>query len=165
MSAAQAGDGAAYRRLLVRAGSWLQSYYSRRLPASLIDDAVQEVLLSIHAKRHTYDPSMPFGPWLAAIARYRWIDQLRAMKDSATEETADELPVRDPAEAVRTARTLETMLQRLKPAQANAIRLVKLEGLTIREAAESLGQTISLVKVNLHRGLRQLSELAREDGP
>ncbi len=130
----------------------------------MVDDAIQEVLLSLHTKRHTYDPSKSFGPWLAAIARYKWIDRLRAMEVFATEALPEALAVRDPGEAVRSARVLETLLERLKPAQANAIRLVKLEGLSIKEAAERLGQTISLVKVNIHRGLRQLTELAREEG-
>lgn len=164
MLAAQAGDAASYRRLLLEAGSWLQRYYARRLPASMVDDAAQEVLLALHTKRHTYDPAQPFGPWLSAIARYKWIDRLRAMKNSLTEELPEDLAVRDHGEAVRSASILERLLERLKPAQANAIRLVKLEGLSIKEAAERLGQTVSLVKVNIHRGLRQLGELAQEDG-
>ncbi len=164
MMAAQAGEASAYRRLLVEVGSWLNAYYSRRLPPGMVDDAAQEALLTLHAKRHTYDPSKPFGPWLAAIARYKWIDRLRAMKTAPMEELSDALTVRDCGEAVQSARSLEALLTRLKPAQANAIRLVKLEGLSIREAAERLGQTISLVKVNIHRGLKQLSELAQEEG-
>lgn len=163
MMAAQTGDAAAYRRLLVEVGSWLTAYYSRRLPSGMVDDAAQEALLTLHAKRHTFDPSKPFGPWLAAIARYKWIDRLRAMKAAPTEELSDELAVGDCGEAVQSARSLEALLGRLKPAQANAIRLVKLEGLTIKEASDKLGQTISLVKVNIHRGLRQLGELAQEE--
>ena len=164
MMAAQAGETSAYRRLLVEVGSWLNAYYSRRLPPGMADDAAQEALLTLHAKRHTYDPSKPFGPWLAAIARYKWIDRLRAMKGAAMEELSDALAVRDCAEAAQSARSLEALLSRLKPAHANAIRLVKLEGLSIREAADKLGQTVSLVKVNIHRGLKQLSELAQEEG-
>ncbi len=164
MMAAQTGDATAYRRLLTEASSWLKSYYSRRLPPSMVDDAAQEVLLSVHTKRHTYDPTKPFGPWLAAIARYKWIDRLRAMRDSATEELPEDLPARDHAEAVQSAHVLEALLSRLKPAQANAIRLVKIEGLSIKEASERLDQTIALVKVNIHRGLRELSTLAQEEG-
>ncbi len=163
MLAAQAGDAAAYRRLLVEAGGWLRTYYARRLPASMVDDAAQEVLLAVHTKRHTYDPAKPFGPWLAAIARYKWIDRLRAMKDTLTEELPEDIAVRDHGEAIQSANVLERLLGRIKPAQANAIRLVKIEGLSIKETAERLDQTVALVKVNIHRGLRQLSELAREE--
>ena len=65
--------------------SWLRRYYARRLPPSMTEDAVQDVLLAIHEKRHTYDPARPFGPWLAAIARYKWIDRLRSLKAEASE--------------------------------------------------------------------------------
>ncbi len=163
MIAAQNGDASAYRRLLVELGSWLRSYYARRLPAAMVDDLAQEVLLTIHAKRHTYDPSKPFGPWLGVIARYKWIDRLRAMKDGITDELEEGLAAPDTGEAAHSAYTLDALMSRLKPAQANAIRLVKIEGLSVKEAAERLGQTIALVKVNIHRGLRQLSELARAE--
>lgn len=164
MAAAQAGDTVAYRRLLVDVGAWLQGYYSRRLPASMVEDAAQEALMTLHAKRHTYDPSKPLGPWVAAIARYKWIDRLRAMKAAPTEELPEDLAARDGGEAVHSAHSLEALLARLKPGQANAIRLVKLEGLSLKEAADKLGQTISLVKVNIHRGLKQLGEFAQEEG-
>ena len=32
------------------------------------EDAVQDILLTVHAVRYTYDPTRPFGPWLVAIA-------------------------------------------------------------------------------------------------
>jgi RNA polymerase sigma-70 factor (ECF subfamily) len=140
----------------------LQRYYVRRLPAAMVDDAVQEVLLAMHEKRHTYDPSQPFGPWLAAIARYKWIDRLRAMKAASMKELSDDLPVLDHGEAVQSARSLELLLDRLKPAQADVIRLVKLQGLSIEEAAAKTGQTMSLVKVNIHRGLSRLTALVRD---
>ena len=79
MAAAQVGDASAYRTLLAELAPWLRRYYARRLPPAMTEDAVQDVLLAIHEKRHTYDPSRPFGPWLAAIARYKWIDRLRSL--------------------------------------------------------------------------------------
>ena len=79
MAAAQRGDKAAYRLLLDELRSWLARYYRRRLTEAHVDDAVQDALLAIHNKRHTYDPARAFAPWLAAIARYKWIDRLRAM--------------------------------------------------------------------------------------
>jgi RNA polymerase sigma factor (sigma-70 family) len=162
MVAAQSGNTMLYRRLLSEVGAWTKRYYFRRLPEAMVDDAVQEVLLALHEKRHTYDPSKPFGPWLAAIARYKWIDRLRAMKVAPMLELSDDLSVADHGEAVQSARSLEILLARLKPAQAEVIRLVKLNGLTIEEAASRTGQTISLVKVNIHRGLSRLSSLAED---
>jgi len=162
MTAAQSGDAVHYRRLLTEVGAWLHRYYIRRLPYAMVDDTVQEVLLALHEKRHTYDPAKPFGPWLAGIARYKWIDRLRAMKAASLEELADDLPVSDHGEAVQSARSLELLLSKLKPAQAEVIRLVKLQGLSIEEAAAHTGQTISLVKVNIHRGLGRLTLLAQD---
>src|SRR6202047_4142297 len=80
MAAALVGDANAYRTLLAELALWLRRYYARRLPSSMTEDAIQDVLLAIHEKRHTYDPARPFGPWLAAIARYKWIDRLRLVQ-------------------------------------------------------------------------------------
>ena len=162
MVAAQSGNAEIYRRLLTEVRAWLHRYYVRRLPAPMVDDAVQEVLLAVHEKRHTYDPAQEFGPWLAAIARYKWIDRLRAMKAAPLEELSDDLAVQGHGNAVQDARSLELLLGRLKPAQAEVIRLVKLQGLSLEEAASRTGQTVSLVKVNIHRGLGRLTALVQD---
>lgn len=161
MIAAQSGDSVSYRRLLGELCAWLKRYYARRLPPAMVDDTVQEVLLAIHEKRHTYDPGQAFGPWLAAIARYKWVDRIRAMKAATMEEISEDFPVDDHGEEIQTARSLELLLDRLKPAQAEVIRLVKLQGLSVEEAASRTGQTIALVKINIHRGLGKLSALAQ----
>ena len=156
MVAAQAGDAAAYRRLLAEISVWLKRYYYRRLPSSMVDDVSQEVLLALHAKRHTYDPERPFMAWLAAIARYKWIDSIRSLQSTATVPLDDELAVPSDESTVTSAWSLERLLGTLKPAQAEVIRLVKLEGRSVEEASRATGQSIPLVKVNIHRGLRQL---------
>ena len=79
MIAAQAGNGGAYNRLLTEVAAWLERYYARRLPPSYVDDVVQEALVAIHLKRHTYEPERPFRAWMAGIARYKWIDRLRSI--------------------------------------------------------------------------------------
>ena len=164
MAAAQGGQGVAYARLLTDLRQWLTRYYARRLPPSAVEDAVQDALIAIDAKRHTYDPRRPFGPWLAAVARYKWIDRLRAMGRERTTMLDDRLSVPDHGDAVRSATLLELLLQRIKPAQALVIRLVKLQGLSIEEAAAATGQSVSLVKVNIHRGLARLAaQVARMD--
>ncbi len=157
MAAAQTGQGGAYRRLLGELQPWLTRYYARRLPPSSVDDAVQEAMIAVHTKRATYDPERPFGPWVAAIARYKWIDRLRAMKRTAADELPETLAVGDHESAVTSATVLTALLGTLKPAQAAAIRLVKLDGLSIEEAAARTGQSPSLVKVNIHRGLARLT--------
>jgi RNA polymerase sigma-70 factor (ECF subfamily) len=157
MIAAQAGHGGAYRRLLEEVGVWLRRYYRRRLPASMVDDAAQDAILALHQKRHTYDPARAFEPWLAAIARYKWIDRLRALKHAPSEALSVDIEVEDHGSAVISASVLDTLLRSLKPAQSEVIRLVKIQGFSIEEAAERTGQSISLVKVNIHRGLARLT--------
>jgi RNA polymerase sigma factor (sigma-70 family) len=161
MAAAQAGNAAVYHRLLTEISVWLRGYYARRLPPAMVDDAVQDTLLAVHVKRHTYDPARPFAPWLAAIARHKWIDRLRAMKSAPTEALTEDIAISDHGEAVTSARSLERLLAELKPAQSDVIRMVKLQGLSIEEAAALTGQSMSLVKVNIHRGLGRLAAIAR----
>jgi len=164
MIAAQAGNGGAYRRLLEEVGVWLRRYYRRRLPPSMVDDAAQDALIAIHQKRHTYDPARPFEPWLAAIARYKWIDRLRALKRAPSEALSLDIEVEDHGSAVVSATVLDALLRGLKPTQSAVIRLVKIQGYSIEEAAQHTGQSISLVKVNIHRGLARLAkELEKGD--
>ena len=168
MVAAQGGNGGAYRRLLQEIDPWLRRFYARRLPPAMVEDAAQEALIAIHTKRHTYEPGRPFRPWLAAVARYKWIDRLRAMKRDAIGGLGDalddnEIAVGDHEAAVTSASVLHRLLDRLKPAQATVIRLVKLDGLSIEEASAATGQSASLVKVNIHRGLAKLAGMVDGD--
>ena len=159
MMAAQAGQAAPYRRLLVELRPWLLRYFTRRLPPSAVEDAVQDTLIAIHAKRHTWQPDRPFGPWLAGIARYKWIDRLRTAARQAADELPDTLATPDHEAAVTSAAALAGLLATLKPAQAEVIRLVKLDGLSIEAAAARTGQSAALVKVNIHRGLGRLAKI------
>jgi RNA polymerase sigma-70 factor (ECF subfamily) len=163
MAAAQGGDAAAYRRLLSEVAAWLRPYYSRRLPPAMIDDVIQDTLVAVHEKRHTYDPGRPFGAWLAAIARYKWIDALRSLANSPKEILDNDIAVRCHEDAITSARSLERLLSTLKPAQSQAIRFVKLQGLSIDEASKATGQSATLVKVNIHRGLKRLASTLRSE--
>jgi RNA polymerase sigma factor (sigma-70 family) len=162
MTAAQGGEGQAYRRLLRELDAWLRRYYARRLPSPAAEDARQDALLAIHVNRYSYTPSRPFGRWVAAIARYKWIDQIRAQSRSSTLSLEDDVPVADHEEAATSAIAVDDLLRRLKPAQADVIRLVKLQGGSIEDASKATGQSKALVKVNIHRGLRKLAALAAD---
>lgn len=159
MVAAQDGHGGAYRRLLGEVSLWLQRYFQRRLPPGEVEDAVQEVLLAIHRRRHTYDPRHPFGPWLAAIAKNKWIDQLRVLGRRHAEDLSEDLPVGDHETSVISASVLARLLDELRPAQAQSLMLVKLRGHTIEEASQETGLSASAVKMNIHRGLARLAAL------
>jgi RNA polymerase sigma factor (sigma-70 family) len=163
MTAAQGGESRAYEQLLRELDVWLRRYYARRLPRAAAEDARQDALLAIHAKRHTYAPSKPFGPWVAAIARHKWIDHLRDASRFSALSLHDEIPTEDRGEAAISAVAVDDLLRRLKPAQAHVIRLVKIEGVSIEGAAGATGQSAALVKVNIHRGLKKLAALAGAD--
>lgn len=159
MVAAQSGHGGAYRRLLGEVSAWLTRYFQRRLPPGEVDDAVQETLLAIHRRRHTYDPRYPFAPWLAAIARNKWIDQLRSLARRPADELSDEVPVEDHEAAVVSASVLASLLEQLRPAQAQAILLVKVQGFSVEEASRQIGLSPSAVKMSIHRGLARLTAI------
>ncbi|WP_430385604.1 sigma-70 family RNA polymerase sigma factor [Blastomonas fulva] len=159
MLAAQAGDRQAYARLLRECQTWLQRYFARRIPPSQIDDLVQETLISVHRKRASFDGTRAFLPWLAAIGRYRWIDHLRKVY-RAGETALDETLVAAPQdESGIDMLSIDALLRLLPERQADVIRLVKLAGYSIAEAAERTGQSESLVKVNIHRGIRRMSAM------
>jgi len=154
MTAAQRGDERAYALLLREVGQWLSRYFNRRLPADAADDATQEALLAIHVHKHKYQTSDPMRPWLKTIARFKWIDQLRSHLRSPDSLDDVEVPVEDHGSATRATILLDLLLADTKPAQQTVIRLVKLRGASIEEASRISGQSPSLVKVNIHRGLK-----------
>lgn len=163
MVAMQGGDRAAANVLLAEAGMWLERYFRRRVAPHQVDDLVQEVLIALHAKRGTWDPARPFLPWLAAIARYRWVDHLRRLYRHEAGELHEDAAAQDSDEEVVLARiSLDRLFARLPAGQAEAIELVKIGGLSIEEASRRTGQSESLVKVNIHRGLKKLAALVEE---
>ncbi|MEZ5710831.1 MAG: sigma-70 family RNA polymerase sigma factor [Blastomonas sp.] len=157
MQASLAGDRKSYALLLAECQKWLERYYARKIAPSALDDLVQETLISVHRKRASYDPERPFLPWLAAIGRYRWIDHLRKVYRRDEGELNEELHAAPEDDSVTDRLSLETLLATLPEGQAEVIRLVKITGLSIVEAAEQTGQSESLVKVNIHRGIKKMA--------
>lgn len=157
---AQKGDRQAYAALLQSARHWLLRYYRRRVMPCEQEDLVQETLLSLHRKLASYQPDRQFTPWLAAIARYRFVDHLRQVYRRAEDElTSDAIPQDDEEGAITARVSLERLFAALPDAQSRAIELVRIEGLSISEASQTTGQSESLVKVNIHRGLKRLAAL------
>ena len=123
---------------------------------------MQETLLSLHRKRASYDPRRPFLPWLAAIARYRWVDHLRAVYRASEQALARTFRPSTRRTALVARLSLDGLFALLPPGQAKVIELVKIEGRSIAEAAQACGQSESLVKVNIHRGLKRLSAMIEQ---
>ncbi len=163
MALAQQGDKQAYRTALSETQRWLTRYFNGRIAPSSVDDLVQETLLSVHRKRASYDPERPYLPWLAAIARYRWVDLLRRTYRANETELEDVYTCAASDEDVISKISIDRLLSFLPSGQADAIRLVKIEGLSIVEAAERSGQSAPLVKVNIHRGLKKLATLVESE--
>jgi RNA polymerase sigma-70 factor (ECF subfamily) len=161
MAAAQAGDGAAYAALLGECVPLLRSICRARLrDATEAEDAVQDTLLTLHRVRHTYDPERAFRPWIAAIAERRALDRLRRRGRTGARETAiedaAELGAEGEAEERLAARELRDAVDELPQSQRMALRLTKIEQLSLQEASHRSGMSVGALKVATHRALQTL---------
>jgi RNA polymerase sigma-70 factor (ECF subfamily) len=172
MGAAQQGDTAAYAELLHIITPRLRRivrYRRRFLGGEDIEDLVQDVLLSLHAVRATYDAERPFTPWLLAITRNRLADGARRYARRAAREVAVEhLPVTFSNDRANTSietlddvEALKKALEALPPGQRNAIELLKLQEMSLKEAAVASGTSVGALKVAVHRGMCALRRTLR----
>lgn len=126
-----------------------------------VEDLVQESLLAIHNKRHTYDPGQPLGAWVHAIAKYKLVDFLRGrgIRESLNESLEDvgDLFSRSNVETNEARRDIMKLLDQLPERQRMPIVCTKLEGLSVEEAAEKTGMSESAIKVGVHRGMKKLA--------
>lgn len=172
MARAQDGDRDAYRRLLNEITPYLRALSARRVydPGD-VEDVVQDVLLTVHEIRRAYDPTRPFGPWLVAIANRRIIDRLRRLGRTrsreavlTTEHETFATPQANLQEERSDRRALRQAVEGLSPGQRVAIRLLKLEEKSLKEAAAESGMSVAALKVATHRALGNLRKmLSRQD--
>ncbi|WP_420993154.1 sigma-70 family RNA polymerase sigma factor [Cupriavidus sp. 30B13] len=162
-----AGDRAAYARFLTDLAALLRGYLRNRLRGRPedVEDLTQEVLLAVHNARHTYLPGQPLTAWVHAIARYKLADHLRAHSrhdalNDPLDDTHDLLAAPD-LEPAQARRDLNVLLDELPDKQRLPIVHVKLEGLSVSEAARMTGLSESAVKVGVHRGLKALAAKIR----
>jgi RNA polymerase sigma factor (sigma-70 family) len=167
MRAAMTGDADAYRELLASVAPHVRAVARsrcRRLGAeSEAEDVVQEVLLTIHLKRGTWDQSRPIGPWVAAITRNKLIDVLRRRGRRVSvpiEEVMDSLQAEDQTPEL-SAHELDTLLGHLKVQQREIVKSISLNGNSIRETADRLQMSEGAIRVALHRALKALGALYR----
>ena len=163
-----ADEGAAYEAFLRGLGAILRAFLRGRLARvpDEVEDLVQETLIAVHNQRHTYDAGQPVTAWAHAIARYKMIDFLRrrSIREAVSEpleDDADFLASSD-EEAREARRDLAVLLDRLPDRHRLPIVLMKLEGLSVAEAAKRTGMSESAVKVGVHRGLKALAALIRK---
>lgn len=174
MRAAQDGDGQAYADLFRDCMPLLRAVTRRQgVPADRVDDVVQDVMLTIHRVRHTYDPGRPFTPWLRAITQRRAIDALRRSGREAARELhspiayqahPDQQPPPDDriAQSSRAAR-LTAAIARLPPGQRQAVEQLGLQERSLAEVAAITGRSTGALKVNLHRALNALRVIMGRD--
>ncbi|KWT65183.1 RNA polymerase sigma-70 factor, ECF subfamily [Hyphomicrobium sulfonivorans] len=170
MRAALAGDDAAYRAVLHALSQSLRSAIRRGFahagaPLNDVEDVLQETLLALHLKRNTWDPEQPLGPWVRAIARHKLIDALRRrgrriqvpidaiIGTLAVEEDSSELDRQD----------AQRLVNGLPSRQRDVVQAISIDGQSIKEVAERLQMKEVAVRVTLHRGLKALGALHRED--
>ncbi len=170
MRSANAGDTAAYHRLLKAVAPVLRAAARRGLaragqPVDQSEDVVQDILLAVHLKRHTWDPNAPFAPWLFAIARNKLIDALRRRGRRIfvnIDDFSETLPGAPPEETLP-ATEVTAHLNGLAKRQRDVLQSISVDSNSIKETAAKLSMTEGAVRVALHRGLTNLANKLRGD--
>jgi len=165
MGGAQAGDQEAYRSLLSDVQSVLFRYVRRRLSSdAAAEDVCQEILLTMHRVRHTYEPGRPFEPWMYAIAKSRLIDHLRKERRAGLRQV-DADTVLDLADEPmgRGGSRLLAAVNELPESQREAFRMLKVEGLSAQDAARRAGVSVTALKVRAHRAYKTIKRVMAED--
>lgn len=158
------GDQRAYADLLQSTTRLLRPFLTKRLShTSEIDDILQEILISIHKARHTYDGNRPYKPWVYAIARFRLKDHLRAHYTDHLHHAVDLTEMEDilhenVTETVISYESISGEVEKLPEKQATILRMMHQEGYTAKEVAEKIGMNESAVKVAAHRAYKILKD-------
>lgn len=166
MAAAQGGDRRAYERVLADSVALIRAAARRQgVDTDLVDDVVQETLLTVHRVRHTYDPGRSYDAWLSAIATRRAIDALRSKgrrghrelhDERAYDMHPDEHDAAAAAEREQAARRLHEAIATLPPGQREAVEQLGLKERSLAEASAHTGRQSGALKVNLHRAMKAL---------
>jgi len=169
MRAAIAGDGGAYQRLLTDLSPALRATVRRGLggtglSASDAEDVVQEVILAVHLKRHTWDQSKPIGPWIMAITRNKMIDEIRRRgrrTEVPIDGLLDVLEASGQDDAIH-AYDAARVLSGLKGKSREIVQSIAIDGATAKDVAQRLGMSEVAVRVQLHRSLKSLADTYQE---
>lgn len=163
-----AGDSRAYRFALERICELLRAFFRRRMTDAPgeVDDLVQETVLAVHARRHTFAGEVPLLVWVYAIARHKWIDWLRSRRAHGVSIGLEDVPHagHDPVEQWHLLRDALRLLAQLPAKQQEAIVMLKFYGFSVAEISRALSMSESLVKVSIHRGLRAIASRQENNG-
>jgi RNA polymerase sigma-70 factor (ECF subfamily) len=165
------GDESAYRRLLEASAKLVRGYLLAKVTGAMradVEDIVQEILLAVHLKYNSYNPALPYLPWLRTIAHHKLVDAWRKRKmsgavpfdDVMAETIADGTSQSADTDA---ALTLERLMAQLPEKQQKVVRLARIDGKSMAEIAREMMITVADVKVTLHRAIRKLGESVKEE--
>jgi RNA polymerase sigma-70 factor (ECF subfamily) len=156
------GDNAAYQSFLKQITPMLRRVVGRKLPNSDVEDTVQEILISIHKARHTFDGERLIMPWLMAIVGYRITDALRKSYATSRRECVDidELAdiLADVTEDSDSSESINEILEGVPQREQKILTLMHVEGYTAKETGERMGMKESAVKVAAHRAIKKIRE-------
>ena len=161
LRAAIAGDERAYADFLHRIAALVRGFARRKVVQGGVDpeDVVQETLLAIHVKRHTWREDAPVLPWVFAIARFKLIDAFRRRGRRIEIEIGEIAETfAEPETETVSERDINRVLDSLPPAQRSVVSAVSVEGRSIGETAAKFGITETAVRVSLHRGLAAIAK-------
>lgn len=171
--AAQNGDRNAYARLLGAISERVRRYARGQLarsPHSMdeVEDIVQEVLVAVHTKRETWDPSRPIAPWIDAIIRYKTTDALRRMsRRAATSKTVDptelDVAAAPEPERLRFLHDLDRCLEALPSREKGVVAALGVDGQSAAKCAEQLGISEVDVRVAFHRGIARINRFLKKE--
>ena len=166
MKLALNGDSEAYKTILEKLGEKIDTHLQFKIfDKEDIPDICQDILISVHNARHTYDSNRPFLPWVMAITRYKTIDYIK----SKTRKTQTFTPFDNIEESALFSESLdnicssmevETFMATLKQPERELLSFVKLEGYSVKDAAEKFSMSESNVKTSVHRIVKKLRHIA-----
>ncbi|MCE2926201.1 MAG: sigma-70 family RNA polymerase sigma factor [Rickettsiales bacterium] len=154
------GDQAAYGKFLSTIAPMLRRMVSRKLSQPDVEDVVQEILISIHKARHTYDGKRPIMPWLYSIATFRITDHLRKHYSQMRHQSVDiadfENILSDVTEEASNHESIEELLENVPEKHKRILTLMHVEGYTAKEVGKKMGMNESAVKVAAHRAIKKI---------
>jgi len=166
MKAAQEGDEKAYRELLNALYPLTLAFCRKKIEyLGVTEDCVQEILMTVHRVRHTYDPNLPFRPWFYTIAGNKLIDVVRKktrlrqkeLQDSElVEAIAQTPPTQTATQDSELSESLKLALSSLAKPYREVLELHKIEGHSVQEVSKKLDISVSAVKTRASRAYQML---------
>lgn len=164
MKQSQRGDAHAYETLLAEISEFLSAYLGKRIfNQDHVEDVSQDILLAIHRARHTYEEDRPFFPWVHAIIKYKMIDYFKTQKRKVYSLDESPYQLEDSGSfkhQLDTRFEIESLMSGLPEKYQQLLKTVKLDGYSVKEAAQLLGMSVANVKTSVHRALKLLKNEA-----